>query len=549
MKNAPGMDDDLEGILVLDEDEFFLSELAAMIPDKEPEVSPKAPVKPIASERKLEVVQTPSGPSAEERERMIADWLDKNRPGKKTEKESEPSESAVKTPEIVDARPIKAVSRTPKQKKERKAKASKPPKAEKAKAMVSEVDESDEEELELEVPEKVEGEERLEADVSAVARLVNGQWKTGYDIEAAYKREIGRHDLLTIDQERDLLRRYHETKDRDAWDKLVACNQRLVAKYARYYVNTYRVPFLDAVQEGNFGLMHAIKRFSLERGSKLSTYATWWIKQAIVRWIMDTNRTVRLPVHVHDLLARARKTEMRLFRKLDREPTEEELCKELGVSIKKFKNAQEGLKKIFSMDCELGTDFDGDLLGDFIADDRPLQDETMHDQELSENVIGPALVGLKPQQRFVMVMRFGLDGVVFTEQDIASAMKIELEEVRALEMTVLQKLEPPDHVVFDRQASMEWLRRISHRVLTPREELVFILRYGIGAMESTLENIAARVSVTRERIRQIEEKTLPILRKRMEHGVLKTEKKMGIHRAVGVEAISASEAAGKGGIR
>ncbi len=349
--------------------------------------------------------------------------------------------------------------------------------------------------------------------------------------------------MLTIEEERELLKRYLENKDKYAWDKLVACNLRLVAMHAQHYMHTYHVPFLDAVQEGNIGLMHAIRRYSFEKECKLSTYATWWIKQAITRWIMDNNRTIRLPVHVHELLSKSRKVSMKLFKQLGREPSQEEVAKELGVTLRRLKNVEEGLKKILSTDCALKSDeADGDRLGDFIPDDRPLQDEQMHDQELSENVIGPALLTLKPQRRFVMVMRFGLTGFIFTERDIAAAMKIKLEEVRELEHIVLQKLNIPDDILFDRAAAMEWLCHASRKALTSREELVFILRYGIGAIESTLEGIAERVSVTRERIRQIEEKTLPILRKCMEQGTLKSEKAMGIHTAAGAKAVSAAEA-------
>jgi RNA polymerase primary sigma factor len=311
--------------------------------------------------------------------------------------------------------------------------------------------------------------------------------------------------------------------------------------HARYYSRAYHVPFLDAVQEGNFGLMHAIKRYSFERECKLSTYATWWIKQAITRWIMDTNRTIRLPVHVHDLLARSRKASVRLFKKLDREPTDEEICKELDISLKRFRTAQEGLKQVYSMDRALDeSKDDGDLLGDTIPDDRPLQDELMHNQELSDNVIGPVIATLKPQQRFVIVMRFGLDGVIFPESEIAKAMKLEEKEIRALELSALQKLDPPKDILFERSAIESWMRRVSRSILTRQEDLVFILRYGIGAQENTLEQIAERVSMTRERIRQIEAKVLPLLRHRMDHGILRSEKNLGIHTLSDKRAVSAA---------
>ena len=522
---------DLEGVLVLDEEELFADELFVML-EEEPSVVKQAPpqAKKVQQE---EPPQAPAVPSAEESKALIDGWLEKNKPKKKAKKER-------------TAAPSK--DKPKKEKPQSKPGDLAPLKLKKEKKPASTKDDSTEE---LEETEDVEGVEEVEFDgeISAVPQLVNGQWRLVYDVQGVYMRDIGKYDLLTAEEERELLTRYLVHKDPIAWERLVACNQRLVIKVAKFYSRAYHVPLLDTVQEGNFGLMHAIKRFSLETGNKLSTYAVWWIKQAITRSIMDTNRTIRLPVHVHDLLSRSRKVSIKLFKKLGREPSVEELCAELGVTVKRLRNAEEGLKKIFSADCPIkASEVDGDLLIDFIADDRPLQDEQMHNQELSENVIGPALLALKPQYRFVMVMRVGLTGCIFTERDIAAAMKIKLEEVRELECVVLQKLNIPDSILFNREAAAEWLRHASRKALTPQEELVFILRYGIGAIESTLESIASRVSVTRERIRQIEEKSLPILRKRMEVGVLKNEKKLGIHRAASTETISAAKAV-EGGIR
>lgn len=533
MKNAPVVDDDkFEGILVMDEDEFFLRQLVESIPKKRP-ASPTTFVV-----RRPEVViedqLAPAAPSALERETMIKEWLRQNK-SERVKVPAVPVIPVAKDSEVI----VRSIEERPQRIEPKKEAPKAKPQAFSKKERVMQASPvtnvPKEEGVEVEVVENLKG------DASAIPRLVNGQWKLGYDAEAAYNRDVRSYKLLTIDEERDLLRRYIETKDKGAWDKLVACNQRLVAMYARQYVNMYRVPFLDAVQEGNIGLMHAIRRYSFERECKLSTYATWWIKQAITRWIMDTNRTIRLPIHVNEILSKARKASLKLFKKFEREPTDEEVCEEIGISINRYRTAQEGLKQILSMDGSLKTDeTDGDLLGDFIPDDRPLQDEQMHDQELSENVIGPALAALKPRQRFVIVMRFGLVGCTFEVPAIAKVMGLSINEVRELERVVLQKLDPPNDIVFDRRAAMEWLRHASRKALTPREELASILRYGIGAQESTLESIASRVGMTRERIRQIEAKALPILRKRMKQATLKVERQMGITTA-GDEDVSAAE--------
>lgn len=390
------------------------------------------------------------------------------------------------------------------------------------------------EELELDKePEEVE-EACLKSDVSAVPRLVNGQWKLGYDIDAAYNREVESYRLLTREEEQVLLERYLSTKDKDARDRLIACNQRLVRMFAKHYSRKYHVPFLDLVQEGSIGLMKAVDRFLFEKECKLSTYATAWIKQNIERWIMNNNRTVRLPVYIQEILAKSRRASHRLLKTLGREPTKKEICKEIGISLKRLTIAEEGLRKIFSTDVSISvSDEDSDLLGDFLEDERPLPDEQLHNQELSDKVIRPALATLKPRAKFVMVMRFGIEGVMFSEREIVAAMSsqnrmVSLGMVRRIEESMVRKLNPPQDVLFDRRAIMAWLRSASREALTLDEDTIFILRYGIGALESSLEGVAARIEVTRERIRQIEEKTFIQLKRTVGSGLLRNERKKGI---------------------
>lgn len=464
------------GVLVLDEDAFFLQQLADMIVPARKIVLVK-PQKPVGVIERKEVALTaatkpePKGEEEKEKEKPLATRTEKKEVVHRT------------TPS-----------------KERRSESGK----------------------------KEESNEQEETS-SKTERLVKGQWKQSHDFEGQYMREMAQYDLLTLEEESELLRRYQATKDKDAWNKLVACNQRLVVKLARQYGRMYHAPFLDMVQEGNFGLMHAIKRFSFEKECRLGTYATWWIRQAITRAIMDKNRTIRLPVHIHNILAKTGKAERRLFKKLGRDPTLEEICLEAGISLKRLQTAEEGLKQVLSMDNAISDSEDSDLLGDFIPDDRPLQDELIHDRELSEHVIAPVIVKLKPQKRCVIVMRFGLVGFPFSEEDIARVMKIEPITVRAMEMAMVQKLDPPQGILFDQKAGMEWLRRVSREALTKQEELLFILRYGIGAQESTLEEVAKYFGVTRERIRQVEAKTLPLIRRYMERGPLHGEREYGMY--------------------
>lgn len=345
----------------------------------------------------------------------------------------------------------------------------------------------------------------------------------------------------TREEEYALFEEYRRTGDtHPIWIR----NLRLVLKAASRCTFGYQdLDFLDIIQEGNIGLKKAIVKFEPERGNRFSTYATWWIKQAIDRKCISERHLMRQPVHIRQQIIRYYKTYKLLGEELQRAPTHEELAKKMDCSVNAVKNINEIMhRRMLSTDDSVNSDSDSSDLMDFIADDRPLQDELMHEQELADNVIGPALITLKPQRRFVTVMRFGISDIIFSEEDIAKAMKIHVEGVRELELAVLQKLDPPKSVLYDRNAALEWLRHTSREVLTPREELVFILRYGIGAKESTLEEIAVRVGVTRERIRQIEAKALPLLRKYMEYNTFRQERKNGIHMMSKEKAVSAAKA-------
>lgn len=369
----------------------------------------------------------------------------------------------------------------------------------------------------------------LEEDV-----LTGGRWRRAFNSTAAYLREVDKHKLLTRGEERELLEKYLATKDTDAWEQLVMRNQRLVIKIAKPYVQRWGIPLLSLVQDGNIGLMCAIRKFSLNEECRLATYAVWWIEQVIERTIMETHRTIRLPVHVQEHLRKVYKIRKRSLGERGYEPTPQEICVEMGITPERLKEMEEGAVRMVSIDRPLLGEAGNDTLGDCIAGENAvLQDEGVYGEELRRRVVMPALRKLNLRHRFVMIMRAGIQGVIFSSEEIAEAIrnqnfKLEPREVERLEVSLLQKLEPPAEIIFDRRAAGRWLQTVSREGLTPQEDVVFVLRYGVGMREYSLEEIAIRMKVTREYVRQVEEQAMKRMRTHLEHGVLRNERRQGI---------------------
>lgn len=256
-----------------------------------------------------------------------------------------------------------------------------------------------------------------------------------------YLKEIGSIPLLTQEQEQDLAKRKSEG-DAEAGKKLVEANLRLVVSIAKRYTGR-GMSFLDLVQEGNIGLMKAVEKFDYTKGYRLSTYATWWVKQSVTRALADQSRTIRLPVHMVEAVNRIRKAQRALVVKLGREPSNEEIGKEVGMSEKRVTELMQSSGDTVSLETPVG-DEDGSNLGDFVADDSNASTEEKAESVFLREEIEQMLQGLNPREREVIILRFGLEsGHPLTLEEVGKRFKVTRERIRQIETAALRKLRNP----------------------------------------------------------------------------------------------------------
>ncbi|RHV50912.1 RNA polymerase subunit sigma-70 [Clostridium sp. OM04-12AA] len=256
-----------------------------------------------------------------------------------------------------------------------------------------------------------------------------------------YLKEIGSIPLLTQEQEQDLAKRKSEG-DAEAGKKLVEANLRLVVSIAKRYTGR-GMSFLDLVQEGNIGLMKAVEKFDYTKGYRLSTYATWWVKQSVTRALADQSRTIRLPVHMVEAVNRIRKAQRALAVKLGREPSNEEIGKEVGMSEKRVAELMQSSGDTVSLETPVG-DEDGSNLGDFVADDSNASTEEKAESVFLREEIEQMLQGLNPREREVIILRFGLEsGHPLTLEEVGKRFKVTRERIRQIETAALRKLRNP----------------------------------------------------------------------------------------------------------
>jgi RNA polymerase primary sigma factor len=280
------------------------------------------------------------------------------------------------------------------------------------------------------------------ADEYLATRNIKGRESTNYDSIQIYLREIGQYPLLTAAEERDLAKRI-EKGDNEARNILARSNLRLVVSIAKKYVGrSPDLTLLDLIQEGNLGLFRAVDKFDWKKGYKFSTYATWWIRQAITRALADQSRTIRIPVHMVETIAKYKQVSRRLAQVLGRDPQPEEIAVEMGVEPEKIYQIEKINQDTLSHENPVGSDDDEkSTLGDFIADDKipsPMQESS--ERILAEQV-RTILDDLSPKERKILEMRHGLlDGIYHTLEEVGKEFGVTRERIRQIEAKALEKI-------------------------------------------------------------------------------------------------------------
>ena len=254
-----------------------------------------------------------------------------------------------------------------------------------------------------------------------------------------YLQEIGKTPLLTIDEEVVLAKRIRKG-DKAARDHMISANLRLVVKIAMDYKD-FGLPLLDLISEGNLGLIKAVERFDPRKGGKLSTYAAWWIKQSIKRALANQSKTIRLPVHLVDKIAKMRRTAMALSEELGREPTDEELAIELQIPTSKVAHLKSVSVRPTSLDAPIGEDGDSATFGDIVGDDN-MANPLDALKERSQNAdLRAMLDSLEPREAEIIRLRFGFDGYdEMTLEEVGRKFKVTRERIRQLQNIALSKI-------------------------------------------------------------------------------------------------------------
>ena len=256
-----------------------------------------------------------------------------------------------------------------------------------------------------------------------------------------YLKEIGKISLLSLQEETELSERIAEG-DEVAKNRLAESNLRLVVSIAKRYVGRGLL-FLDLIQEGNIGLMKAVEKFDYDKGYKFSTYATWWIRQAITRALADQARTIRVPVHMVETINKMARIERQMTLELNREPTDQELAKKMGLSADKIVEIRKISQDPVSLETPIGEEDDSHL-GDFLADERTMSPEEFATYEILKDELREVLDTLTVREKEVLELRFGLfDGSSHTLEEVGKQFKVTRERIRQIEAKALRKLRHP----------------------------------------------------------------------------------------------------------
>jgi RNA polymerase primary sigma factor len=268
-----------------------------------------------------------------------------------------------------------------------------------------------------------------------------------HDSIQMYLREIGQYPLISGEEERELAKRI-EKGDMEAGALLAKANLRLVVSIAKKYVGrSSDLTLLDLIQEGNLGLFKAVEKFDFTKGFKFSTYATWWIRQAITRALADQSRTIRIPVHMVETIAKYKQVVRRLSQDLGRDPLAEEIAVEMGVDVEKIHIIENINQDTVSLEKPIGDDDDKSTLGEFIADDKILSPDQEASHRILADQINEILDDLSPKERKIVEMRNGLgefDGVMHTLEEVGAEFGVTRERIRQIEAKVHEKIRSHD---------------------------------------------------------------------------------------------------------
>ncbi len=254
-----------------------------------------------------------------------------------------------------------------------------------------------------------------------------------------YLREIGKIPLLSAEEELALAQRV-VAGDKQAKDQMAEANMRLVVSIAKRYVGR-GLDLLDLIQEGNTGLLRAVEKFDPDKGFKFSTYATWWIRQAITRAIADQARTIRIPVHMVETINKLLRTQRRLTQELNREPTNEEIAKEMEIDVDKVEHIMKIKQDISSLDASIRDDEEDSVLADFIEDEDTASPEESATGQLLKEQVKDMLSALTEREQKILKLRFGLeDGKSHTLEEVGQEFSVTRERIRQIEAKALAKL-------------------------------------------------------------------------------------------------------------
>ncbi|MEG0770308.1 MAG: RNA polymerase sigma factor RpoD [Clostridia bacterium] len=300
------------------------------------------------------------------------------------------------------------------------------------------LDEFDIPEEEIQELEEIESETVSQADLEAV---LSSEGVSIDDPVKVYLKEIGRVNLLTADEERELAQQM-EKGSNYAKQRLAEANLRLVVSIAKRYVGRGML-FLDLIQEGNLGLIKAVEKFDYTKGYKFSTYATWWIRQAITRAIADQARTIRIPVHMVETINKVVRIERQLLQEFGRQPQPEEIAKEMNLPVDKVREIMKIAQEPVSLETPIGEEEDSHL-GDFIPDDDMPTPADVASNVLLKEELADVLLTLTPREEKVLRLRFGLeDGRMRTLEEVGKEFEVTRERIRQIEAKALRKLRHP----------------------------------------------------------------------------------------------------------